>query len=89
MVLTSPPDRVKLIGSKGQGRCPGGYLASKVFVLKGPDRDVRHVHLLKDAKANKGDMAVLWLCNILTFDPAQKCYSKVMHRKEVTHSNSQ
>ena len=26
-------------------------------------------------------------CCILTFDPAQKCYSKVMHRKEVTHSN--
>ena len=29
------------------------------------------------------------LCNILTFNPAQKCYSKVMHRKEVTHSNGQ
>ena len=28
-------------------------------------------------------------CNILTFDPAQKCYSKVMHRKEVAHSNGQ
>ena len=28
-------------------------------------------------------------CNILTFDPAQKCYSTVMHRKEVTHSNGQ
>ena len=28
-------------------------------------------------------------CYILTFDPAQKCYSKVMHRKEVTHSNGQ
>ena len=28
-------------------------------------------------------------CYVLTFDPAQKCYSKVMHRKEVTHSNSQ
>ena len=28
-------------------------------------------------------------CNILTFDPAQKCYSKVMHRKELTHSNGQ
>ena len=28
-------------------------------------------------------------CNILTFDPAQKCYSNVMHRKEVTHSNGQ
>ena len=26
------------------------------------------------------------VCGILTFDPAQKCYSKVMHRKEVTHS---
>ena len=26
-------------------------------------------------------------CNVLTFDPAQKCYSKVMHRKEVTQSN--
>ena len=26
-------------------------------------------------------------CNILTFEPGQKCYSKVMHRKEVTHSN--
>ena len=28
-------------------------------------------------------------CYVLTFDPAQKCYSKVMHRKEVTHSNGQ
>ena len=28
-------------------------------------------------------------CNILTFDPAQKCYFKVMHQKEVTHSNGQ
>ena len=26
-------------------------------------------------------------CNILTFEPGQKCHSKVMHRKEVTHSN--
>ena len=27
-------------------------------------------------------------CYVLTFDPAKKkCYSKVMHRKEVTHSN--
>ena len=29
------------------------------------------------------------LCYILTFDPAQKYYSKVIHRKEVTHSNGQ
>ena len=28
-------------------------------------------------------------CYILTFDPAQKYYSKVIHRKEVTHSNGQ
>ena len=28
-------------------------------------------------------------CYILTFDPAQKYYSKVMHRKGVTHSNGQ
>ena len=28
-------------------------------------------------------------CYILTFDPAQKCYSKVIHQKEVTHSNGQ
>ena len=27
------------------------------------------------------------LCYILTFWPSQKCHSKVMHRKEVTHSN--
>ena len=26
-------------------------------------------------------------CNILTFEPGQKCHSKVMHRKEVTYSN--
>ena len=26
-------------------------------------------------------------CYILTFWPGQKCHSKVMHRKEVTHSN--
>ncbi len=29
------------------------------------------------------------LCYILTFDPAQKYYSKVIHQKEVTHSNGQ
>ena len=29
------------------------------------------------------------ICYILTFDPAQKCYSKVIHRKELTHSNGQ
>ena len=28
-------------------------------------------------------------CYILTLAPAQKCYSKVIHRKEVTHSNDQ
>ena len=28
-------------------------------------------------------------CYILTFDPGQKYYSKVIHRKEVTHSNGQ
>ena len=28
-------------------------------------------------------------CYILTFNPAQKYYSKVIHRKEVTHSNGQ
>ena len=27
------------------------------------------------------------LCYILTFWPGQKCHSKVMHRKEVIHSN--
>ena len=27
------------------------------------------------------------VCCILTFWPGQKCYSKVMHRKEMTHSN--
>ena len=30
-----------------------------------------------------------YVCYILTFDPAQKYYSKVIHRKEVTHSNGQ
>ena len=29
------------------------------------------------------------ICYILTLDPAQKCYSKVIHRKEVTRSNGQ
>ena len=29
------------------------------------------------------------MCYILTFDPAQKYYSKVIHRKEVTHSKGQ
>ena len=27
------------------------------------------------------------ICYILTFWPGQKCHSKVIHRKEVTHSN--
>ena len=27
------------------------------------------------------------ICRILNFWPGQKCHSKVMHRKEVTHSN--
>ena len=31
----------------------------------------------------------IYICYILTFDPAQKCNSKVIHRKEVTHSNGQ
>ena len=31
----------------------------------------------------------LWKCYILTLAPAQKYYSKVMHRKEVIHSNGQ
>ena len=37
---------------------------------------------------NKGLLKELE-CYILTFDPAQKYYSKVIHRKEVTHSNGQ
>ena len=41
---------------------------------------------LKKPLRLKGE--VQW-CNILTFAPAQKCYSKVIHRKEVTHSNGQ
>ena len=28
-------------------------------------------------------------CYILTFDPAEKYYSELIHRKEVTHSNGQ
>ena len=28
------------------------------------------------------------MCYILTFDPAKKYYSKVIHRKEMTHSNA-
>ena len=33
--------------------------------------------------------AMVVLCYILTLAPAQKYYSKVIHRKEVTHSNGQ
>ena len=43
-----PPTGVKLVGGIGQGRCPGGYLASKAVVLKGPGRYVHCVHLLLD-----------------------------------------
>ncbi len=32
---------------------------------------------------------VVYTCYILTLAPAQKCYSKVIHRKEVTHFNGQ
>ena len=32
---------------------------------------------------------ILSYCYILTFDPAQKYYYKVIHRKQVTHSNGQ
>ena len=35
------------------------------------------------------DLMGMEICYILTFDPAQKYYSKVIHRKEVTHSNGQ
>ena len=35
------------------------------------------------------DESWIYCCYILTFAPAQKCYSKVIHRKEVTHSNGQ
>ena len=38
----------KLVGSTDQCRCPGGYLASKAFALKGQGRGVRHVHLPHD-----------------------------------------
>ena len=40
-------------------------------------------------KAKAGRLARKYICYILTFDPVQKCYSKVIHRKEVTHSNGQ
>ena len=29
----------------------------------------------------------IYICCILTFWPGQKCHSKMIHRKEVTHSN--
>ena len=32
-------------------------------------------------------VVMLCLCCVLTFWPGQKCHSKEMHRKEVTHSN--
>ena len=38
---------------------------------------------------NPQGFRTMHLCYILTFDPAQKYYSKVIHRKEVTHSNGQ
>ena len=42
------------------------------------------LHLLsKTTPKNNG----ITVCYILTFWPGQKCHSKVMHRKEVTHSN--
>ena len=40
-------------------------------------------------KSDLTDFNILTLCYILTLAPAQKCYSKVIHRKEVTHSNGQ
>ena len=46
------------------------------------------------SKGNERTLRIPWIsmveasfCYILTFWPGQKCHSKVMHRKEVTHSN--
>ena len=43
----------------------------------------------KDTMSNFFLPIIRILCYILTFDPAQKYYSKVIHQKEVTHSNGQ
>ena len=46
--LSDGPVRIlgaKLVGCRGQGRCPGGYLASKEVVLKGQGGSVCRVHL--------------------------------------------
>ena len=50
---------------------------------------VRVIHSHPNPNPNKSMTHGSSYCNILTLDPAQKCYSKVMHRKEVTHSNGQ
>ena len=43
-----PPTGAKLFGSTGQGRCPGGYLASKDVVLRGQVGFLSRVHLSLD-----------------------------------------
>ena len=48
--------------------------------------DTKILSFLMEHHTIKTDI-IRYYCYILTFDPAQKCYSKVMHRKEVTHSN--
>ena len=45
MVQARAPTGAKLVRSTGQGRCPGGYLASKAVVLKGQGGVVRRVRL--------------------------------------------
>ena len=44
---------------------------------------------VKDPQLITTIVIIIYLCYVLTFAPAQKCYSKVIHWKEVTHSNGQ
>ena len=51
------------------------------------NRILLHIVLVKCPHVQIAFLKFTSCCYILTFWPGQKCHSKVMHRKEVTHSN--
>ena len=75
------------------------YRNTKVKV-RYPDRDIDYFDIVAGVQQEDTLVSNLFIiclyyvlrtsiCYILTLAPAQKYYSKVIHRKEVTHSNGQ
>ena len=60
---------------------------SKEFLIGQSTFETLHCLILKLSSSSWHLRLAMNFCYILTFWPGQKCHSKVMHRKEVTHSN--